>query len=131
MDKTRKIMAIGTFFFFIIVGGHSLYRWIKYGIIEGGSLFISFVILSWFFNILTWGDHNGGNDKDELGEHITKQSAKVSYFVLMILASLVLFISEGESNLNNIENIPLLIVVCLTFVTLPITEFIYSKKYRL
>jgi hypothetical protein len=48
----------------------------------------------------------------------------------MILAGLILFISEGVSNLNDIENYPLLIVVGLTFVTLPIIEFIFAKKFK-
>lgn len=48
----------------------------------------------------------------------------------MILSGLILFISEGVTNLNDIENFPLLIVVGLTFVTLPITEFVYSRKYK-
>ncbi|MFC3886475.1 hypothetical protein ACFOU2_24470, partial [Bacillus songklensis] len=89
-----------------------------------------FLALAYFFNSLTWGNHEGANDKDELGEHVTRQSVKISYFALMILSGLVLFISEGVSNLNDIENFPLLIVVGLTFVTLPITEFIYSRRYR-
>lgn len=50
--------------------------------------------------------------------------------MLIILAGLILFISEGVVNLKDIEDYPLLIVVGLTIVTLPITEFIYSKKFK-
>lgn len=57
-------------------------------------------------------------------------SAKIGYFVLIILSGFILIVSEGISDLNDIENYPMLIVVGLTFVTHPITEFIYSRKYK-
>ena len=58
------------------------------------------------------------------------KSAKVSYFVLMVLAAIILFVSEGVTKISDIDNYPLLIVVGLTFVTLPITEFFYIKKLK-
>lgn len=79
---------------------------------------------------MTWGEFEGGGKKDELDKHIQTQSAKIGYFVLMILSSLILFVTEKSYDLKVIENYPLLIVVGLTFITLPITEFIYSRKYR-
>ena len=130
MDKSRKVIAVLTFAVFCILTGFTLYKWVRFGTIEGGSVFLSFIALSYFFNWLNWGDAEGGGEKDELDRHIETQSAKIGYFVLMALAALILFISEGVSNLNDIENYPLLIVVCLTFVTLPVTEFIYSRKYK-
>jgi hypothetical protein len=36
---------------------------------------------------------------------------------------------EGTVSFSEIDNYPLLIVVGLTFVTVPITRFIYSRKY--
>jgi len=62
--------------------------------------------------------------------HIMAQSAKIGYFVLMILSALILFISEGTGDFSQINNYPLLLVVGLTFVILPITEFFYSRKYK-
>lgn len=130
MDKSKKRIAVLAFVVFCTLAGVTLYRWVRFGTIDGGSIFLSFLALSYFFNWLTWGDHEGGREKDELGRYIESQSAKIGYFVLMILAGLILFISEGVTNLNDIENYPLLIVVCLTFITLPVTEFIYSRKYK-
>ncbi|MFT9850150.1 hypothetical protein [Aneurinibacillus sp. REN35] len=130
MDKSKKIIAVLAFTIFCTLAGFTLYRWARFGTIDGGSIFFSFLALSYFFNWLNWGNHEGGGEKDELDRHIETQSAKIGYFVLMIVAALILFISEGVSNLNDIKNYPLLIVVCLTFVTLPITEFIYSRKYK-
>lgn len=130
MDKSKNIISIGTFIVFLILFSTTLYRWLRFNTIDGGSLFLCFLALSYFFNALTWGDHEGKKNKDELDRHIETQSAKIGYFVLMTFSAIILFVSEGVSNLNDIENFPLLIVVGLTFVTLPITEFIYSKKYR-
>ncbi len=48
----------------------------------------------------------------------------------MILACLILFASEGVSNLNDMKNYPLFLVVGFTLVISPIIEFIYSKKVR-
>lgn len=127
---SKKIIGILAFVVFIIIVGFSLYKWVRFGTIDGSSIFFSFIALSYFFNWITWGDHEGGGEKDELDRHIETQSAKIGYFVLMILSGFILFTSEGVSNLNNIENYPLLIVVGLTFITLPITEFIYSRKYK-
>lgn len=130
MDKSQKIITILTLVVTGILVCTTVYRWLRFGAIDGGSIFFSFVALSYFFNTLTWGDPQGTENKDELENHITTQSAKIGYFSLMICSGLVLFISEGFSNFNDIENYPLLVVVGLTFVTLPITEFIYSRKYR-
>jgi hypothetical protein len=130
MDKSKRIIAILSFVVFCTVSGFTLYRYVRFGTIDGGSIFFSFLSLSYLLNWVKWGDHEGGGEKDELDRHIQTESAKIGYFVLMVLASLILFISEGVSNLNEIENFPLLIVVCLTFITLPITEIIYSKKYK-
>lgn len=130
MDKSRKIIAVLAFIIFVILVGFAIYKYVRFGTIDGGAVFFSFIALSYFFNWLNWGDHDGGGEKDELDKHIETQSAKIGYFVLMILAGLILFISEGVSNLNDIENYPLLIVVGLTFVTLPIIEFIFAKKFK-
>lgn len=128
--QSRKLIQLIVLFVTMILIGVTVYRWIQFDRIDGGSIFFSFLALSYFFNTLTWGNPEGNEAKDEREEHITLKSAKVSYFVLMIGSGLILFISEGVGNLNDIENFPLLLVVCLTFVTLPITEFLYAKKYR-
>ncbi|MFZ3579757.1 hypothetical protein [Virgibacillus sp. DJP39] len=130
MNRTKGIMLIGTTLVFCLIVGLTIYDWVRFQRIEGGSIFSMFLALSFFFKILTWDNHDGSDEKDELDRHITTQSAKISYFVLMILSGLILFISEGTGDLNEINNIPLLIVVCLTLVILPITEFVYSRKYR-
>ncbi len=130
VDKTKKIIAILAFVVFLTIGGTTIYKWLNYGTIDSAGIFFSFLALSYFFNWLNWGDHEGGGEKDELDRHIETQSAKIGYYVLMILSGLILFISEGTGSFNEIDNYPLVIMVGLTFVTIPITEFIYSKKFK-
>lgn len=130
MDKSKKIISLGAFFLFCIIFTTTLYRWLRFDVIDGWSIIFCFITLSYFFNAMTWGEFEGGGKKDELDKHIQTQSAKIGYFVLMILSSLILFVTEKSYDLKVIENYPLLIVVGLTFITLPITEFIYSRKYR-
>ncbi|WP_313799671.1 hypothetical protein [Cytobacillus sp.] len=130
MNKTKSVIAILIFIVFLSIAGFSLYKWVSFGIIDAAGIFFSFLALSYFFNWLNWGHHEGGGEKDELDRHIETQSAKIGYYVLMILSGLILFISEGTGNFNHIDNYPLVMVVGLTFVTVPITEFIYSKKYK-
>ncbi|MED4715466.1 hypothetical protein [Bacillus badius] len=130
MNNTKKIIAFIVFIVFLSISGFSLYKWIRFETIDAASIFFSFLALSYFFNWLNWGQHEGGGEKDELDRHIETQSAKIGYYVLMILSGLILFISEGTGNFNEIDNYPLVIVVGLTFITVPITEFVYSKKYK-
>ncbi|BDH63047.1 hypothetical protein MTP04_31770 [Lysinibacillus sp. PLM2] len=130
MDKSKRTIAILILLVFLLFVGVSIYKWIKHGTIDAASIFFCFLILSYFFNWINWGDHNGGGKKDELDKHIQAQSAKISYYVLMVLSGLILFISEGTGNFNEIDNYPLVIVVGLTFLTVPVIEFIYSKRYK-
>ncbi|MGG2081718.1 hypothetical protein [Lysinibacillus pakistanensis] len=130
MDKSKKLVGIIVLIVFCTFVSYTLYKWLRFGTIDGGSIIFSFIALSYLLNWLNWGDHNGAKDKDELERHIETQSAKVGYYVLMIMACLILFISEGVSNLNDMKNYPLLLVVGLTFVTSPIIEFIYSRKFK-
>ncbi|MRX74309.1 hypothetical protein GJU40_19505 [Bacillus lacus] len=130
MNSSKRTIGFIAFVAFIVVSGFALYKWVRFGTIDGGSIFFSFLLLSYFFNAITWEHPEGEGEKDELDRHIQAQSSRIGYFVLMILSGLILIVSEGVSNLNDINNFPLLIVVGLTFVTLPVTAFIYSKKYK-
>lgn len=124
------MIAVIAFLAFAVIAGFTIYKYVRYGIVEGGGIFASSLAVSYFLNWVKWGDHEGGGEKDELDRHIETQSAKIGYFLLMILAALILFISEGVTNLNDIQNYPLLLVVSLSFVILPITELIYSRKFK-
>lgn len=130
MKNIEKSVTIIVFIAFFIVVAYGIYDWAQNDHINGAAILTSFIILSYLINWMNWGNHNGGSPKNEAEQQVVAKSAKVSYYVLMVLAATILFISEGVTNIIDIENIPLLIVVGLTFVVLPITEFIYMKKLK-
>lgn len=129
MSKIKKISVIIAGIMFCIALGLALYSWIHSKTIYPSSILIIFVTLSLFLNLLNMKEVEG-YENDELNNHIKTHSARISYIVLTIIAGLILFISEGVFNTNQIENIPLLIVVGLTLVVQPITEFLYSRKFK-
>lgn len=128
MKKIEKWVTIIVFIAFLIVVGYGIFDWIRYDHINGAAILTSFIILSYLINWMNWGNHNGSGEKTEDEKQIVAKSAKVSYYILMVLASAILFVSEGVLNITEIKNYPLLIVVGLTFVVLPMTEFFNLRK---
>ncbi|KIL42807.1 hypothetical protein KP77_34370 [Jeotgalibacillus alimentarius] len=130
MLSAKKPAVYISLVLFLVIAGRSLYVFLNEGYVSGSSLLFSFIALSYLLNSLTWGDFLGKEQKDELDQHIESQSAKIGYYVLMMLSGIVLFVSEGVGDLNQITNYPLLIVVGLTFVVQPLTALVYARKYR-
>lgn len=127
MKKVSIIASSILLFSVISFGG---YKWVSAGEIDGNTIFVGSIAIAYLFNSLTWGNPQGKEEKDELDLHITAQSAKIAYLVLMILSVAILLASEGVRDLKDIKNLPLLLVVCLTFIVWPVTEFFYSRKYK-
>jgi hypothetical protein len=128
--KLKKVSIIVSSILLFFVIGFGGYKWFAAGEIDGNTIFAASIAIAYLFNSLTWGNPQGKEEKDELDLHITAQSAKIAYVVLMILSVAILFASEGVFDLKDIKNIPLLLVVCLTFVVWPVTEFFYARKYK-
>ncbi|WP_416150044.1 hypothetical protein ACM26V_03325 [Salipaludibacillus sp. HK11] len=130
MSKTKKIFILISFILLIVAIGLSLYSWIQLETFYIAPIVILFTTLAMFFQALNLHDPEAGNKNDEMTDHIKTKSGRISYVVLLILAVLILLISEGGFNANNMDNIPLLLVVGLMLIVQPITEFLYSKKYK-
>ncbi len=130
MKKIDKWVGYIVFFVFLIIAGYGVYQWVRFHLIDGAAILFSFIIFSYFLNWINWGNHNGGSSEDDKKRQVEMKSAKVSYFVLMVLSAIILFVSEGVTKISDIDNYPLLIVVGLTFVTMPIMEFFYLKKMK-
>jgi len=130
---TIKKVSIGCSLVLITaIGGFGLYEWFAKEIVNAATLFFVFIGIAFFFQSITWGEMDGKHEgeKDEMEKHITLLSSKVSYFLLLFLMIIVLVISEKVVLLNDIKNIPLVIVIGFAVITLPVTEFIVAKKYR-
>ena len=133
MTAVKKVSIFCSLVLIIAIGGFGLYEWVVKDTINASTIFFVFMGVGFLFQSITWGEMDGKHEgkKDELEKHITLLSSKVSYYVLLILMVIVLVLSERVTAMNDIENIPLVIVIGLAFVTLPIIEFFISMKYRL
>ncbi len=113
---------------------HGTYKYVTGGAILGGTIFGGSLIISYLINHITWGDPNGVSEEsqDEMGQHITYKSFKIGYFVLVVIMFTLLMWSEGFSalySLDNVQNLPLFIALCSSFIVIPLVEFIVSKRY--
>ncbi|MDA2355406.1 hypothetical protein PDN49_11280 [Bacillus cereus] len=113
---------------------HGTYKYINEGVILGGTIFSSALILSYLLNHITWGDPRGVSEEsqDEMGQQITYKSFKIAYFVLVVVMFLLLIFSEGFSmgaNLDGVKNLPLFIAICSSFFIYPIVELIVAKPH--
>lgn len=132
MTAAKKVSIICSLVLVIAVGGFGLYEWFAKDVVNASTLFFVSMGIYFFFQSITWGEMEGKHegDKDEMEKHITLLSSKVSYFLLLFFMLIVLVVSEKVVQLNDIKNIPLVIVIGFAVITLPITEYVVAKKYR-
>lgn len=133
MTTVKKVSIIASSVLIAAIGGFGIYEWFTKEIINTSTLIFLFLGIGFLFQSITWGEFDGKQEaeKDEMEKHITLISSKISYYVLLVVIFIVLVISEGGViKLNEIKNTPLVIVLGFAFITMPITEFIVSKKYR-
>src|SRR5690606_4918044 len=132
MITVKRVSLICSLVLITAIGGYGIYEWFTKEVINASTLIFLFLGIGFLFQSITWSEMEGKHegDKDELEKHITLLSSKISYYVLLILMIIVLVVSERVIAINDIKNIPLVIVIGLAWITMPITEFVVSKKYR-
>ncbi|EIT84271.1 hypothetical protein A374_15833 [Fictibacillus macauensis ZFHKF-1] len=132
MTAIKKVSMIGSWIIIIAIGGHGLYTWFTAGVVNAMTLVYFSLGLGFLFHTLTWGNMKGKHEheKDELEQHISLKSSKYSYYILLVVMILILVISEKATAMQDLKNIPLVIAICLAWVTMPFTEWLVSKKYR-
>jgi len=132
MITVKRVSLICSLVLITAIGGYGIYEWFTKEVINASTLIFLFLGIGFLFQSITWGEMEGKHEgeKDELEKHITLLSSKISYYVLLILMIIVLVVSERVIAINDIKNIPLVIVIGLAWITMPITEFVVSKKYR-
>ncbi|MCI0764913.1 hypothetical protein [Bacillus sp. TL12] len=113
---------------------YETYKYVTDGTMLGSTIFFGSLAFSYLLNHITWGDPNGVSEEsqDEMGQHITYKSFKIGYFVLVVIMFILLIWSEGFSalySLDNVQNLPLFIALCSSFIVIPLLEFIVSKRY--
>jgi len=132
MITVKKVSFLCSLVLIVAISGYAIYEWVTKEIINASTLFFLFLGIGFLFQSLTWGELNGKHEgeKDEMEKHITLLSSKISYYLLLLLMLIVLVVSEKVIALNDIKNIPLVIVIGFAWIIMPITEFVVSKKYR-
>lgn len=100
-------------------------EWFNSHVVDGKFLFFSFFFLHFILKYFTWGRiYENEEEDDELDKHIQAQSSKISYYILMVSSIAILYFFSDS------KNYPLIVTVGLILITLPLTEFFYSKKYK-
>ncbi|MFJ8063625.1 hypothetical protein ACIQYS_03210 [Psychrobacillus sp. NPDC096426] len=126
----RRKDIIGLLFLIVITlyFGGTLLSYIKvdgatYGMSE--LLLIIALLVAWgqFF---TWGTRREVQ-RDEMGKQIIKNSAHISYYVVITTLLLIwiidfFFISRGE-------NYTLFIALCIAYITYPLIQFVLMKRH--
>ncbi|WP_051317029.1 hypothetical protein [Ectobacillus panaciterrae] len=110
--------------------GFGLYKWFKYGEIDGYVIFVVSLGLYHVFNYFTWGDINGPEGRDEMNEHIIRVSAKISYYVLIAVIFILILIQNGFSTAIKPHTMPFWLTLCASIFVMPIVEFLVARKYR-
>ena len=114
----------------IIVIGYSIFKVMTGKEFGFNEIMTIAICLMMFFSAITWGnkeEKDGVYQKDELGQRITEKSSKISYFILISLILIAVFVDEL---VNGTVNLFLLIILGLSMVILPLVEFITAKKYQ-
>jgi uncharacterized membrane protein len=129
MSTVKKVSLICSILLIVAIGGYGTYVWFETKEINATTILFLLIGVGFLFQSMTWGELNGKHEreKDEMEKHITLVSSKISYYVLLVLMVGVLFLFEGVTPLNEIENKALVTVIGLAFSIHPIVEFLVSK----
>ncbi|MCZ8521578.1 MULTISPECIES: hypothetical protein [Paenibacillus] len=96
----------------------------------GGSDLISIpIVLTTLFNVFAW---NSSEEKlDERGVSIAKESASISYYVLLAVLLLLVVIGEWTARgSGELHNVPLFAALCIAMVLQPCIAWWRSRQYR-
>lgn len=88
------------------------------------------ILLMAFFSAITWGgekEKDGILQNEELGKKITEQSLKISYYILVVVLLIAVFI---DYSINGIYNILLVGILGIAMFLLPFVQFIVSRRYQ-
>lgn len=130
MSRQRKIGAVIFGISTIVVIGYTIYKASigkEVGFNEIGSIAM---FLMMFFSAITWGnkeEKDGILIEEELGQKITEKSSKISYFILVFF---ILAAVAADEIISGTINVFLLVILGLAMVTLPVVEFLVSRKYQ-
>lgn len=87
------------------------------------------IIIMASLSALTWGnkEDSDGISEEELRKKITKESSKISYFILIVI---ILVAVGADQYVQGVVNIFLLGVLAIAMVLLPLVECLVARKYQ-
>ncbi|WP_051330792.1 hypothetical protein [Aneurinibacillus terranovensis] len=87
-------------------------------------------LLMFFMRFITWGMDRKA-EMDEMGRRINYQSAKISYFLLIVIL-FILWIMDRLVFVrkDDLGNMTLFFALCISLVLLPTVEFFLSRRYK-
>ncbi|PWA09706.1 hypothetical protein DCC39_12765 [Pueribacillus theae] len=128
--STRKIGAIIIGAATLIVIGYSIFKIITGKEVGFNEVIVIGTLLMMFFSAITWGnkeEKDGILLEEELGQRITEESSKISYFILLFF---ILAAVAADKLINGTINVFLLGILGLAMIILPFVEFLVAKKYQ-
>lgn len=128
--RTRKIGAAIVGIATLVVIGFTINKVIVGKEVGFNEILAISSLLMMYFSAITWGtkeNKDGILQEEELGQRITEKSAKISYFVLLVL---ILIAVMADQFVNGTSNIFLLLILALAMIILPFVEFVIARKYQ-
>lgn len=128
--KSRKLggIIIGTAT--LIVIGYTIFKIITGKEVGYNEVMTIGILLMAFFSAITWGnkeEKDGILQEEELGQRITEKASKISYYILVFLILIAVFVDEL---VNGTINVFLLGILALSMILLPFVEYLYSLKFK-
>ncbi|MCA1041980.1 hypothetical protein LCM00_21000 [Bacillus infantis] len=94
--------------------------------IGSAELLVIIALMTGWVQFITWGARKEVQ-KDEMGRQIIKDSARVSYYV--VLAALLLLWIIDFFLVSKGENYTLFIALCIAYITYPVIQYVLVKRY--
>jgi hypothetical protein len=94
--------------------------------IGSAELLVIIALLTGWVQFMTWGARKEVQ-KDEMGRQIIKNSARISYYV--VIAALLLLWIIDFFLVSKGENYTLFIALCIAYITYPIIQYVLVKRY--
>lgn len=101
-----------------------------YGLFAISIFIASLLELNTFGKMTFLGSVNREKQKDEWEEQVKNISSKISYFALMVTIFIIGMGSEMLDGESGEIDLPIMLIICATIVTLPLVQFLMAKKIK-
>ncbi|MGM7681207.1 hypothetical protein ACSVDA_03535 [Cytobacillus sp. Hm23] len=128
--STRKIEGLILGLVILSVLSFTIFKTITGKEVGFNEILVFSSLFMMFFSAITWGgekEKDGILQNEELGRKITEQSSKISYYILVVIIIIFVFL---DYSVNGTYNFFILGIMGIAMVLLPLVEFLVSRKYQ-